>query len=285
MHYENPQIPEGINVSDEKPLKDFFILVAGISAIIITLLIAVFLAAGLLVKHIPFSVEANFFNRISHSYLEKTPIENSKAEQKTHQEIEFYLQNLAHDLAAKQQLPSEMSITVHYIADDAVNALATLGGNIVIFKGLLERMPSENALAMVMAHEIAHIKNRDPIVAAGRGVALTLAISSITGITDTYLNHWLSQIGLLTSLNFNRSQEIAADKDALTTLHAYYGHTGDADALFHILKSMHQHEPVTFLNSHPGLDERIAFIREFQKKDKEKLETTELPDVIKQLKH
>ena len=33
--YENPQIPEGINVSPTHPLKDFTLLLGGVSALIV----------------------------------------------------------------------------------------------------------------------------------------------------------------------------------------------------------------------------------------------------------
>ena len=48
-------------------------------------------------------------------------------------------------------LPKDMSITVHYSTDKTVNAMATLVGNIIIFQGLIDVLPNENALAMVMA--------------------------------------------------------------------------------------------------------------------------------------
>ena len=64
---------------------------------------------------------------------------------------------------------------MHYDASDTVNAFATLGGHVVIYRGLLEKLPNENVVAMVVAHEIAHIKHRDPVAALGRGVAITLA--------------------------------------------------------------------------------------------------------------
>ena len=74
-----------------------------------------------------------------------------------------------------------MAVTVHYDPAGTVNAFATAGGNLVFYRGLLERMPHENALAMVVAHEIAHVLHRDPLAALGGGVASTVALLVLTG--------------------------------------------------------------------------------------------------------
>lgn len=65
------------------------------------------------------------------------------------------LRALAAKLAAVMSLPPGMDVTVHYADEKAVNAMATLGGNVVFYRGLLERLDSEDAVATVLAHEIA----------------------------------------------------------------------------------------------------------------------------------
>ena len=57
------------------------------------------------------------------------------------------------------------------------NAFATLGGHIAVTSGLYRRMPSENALALVLAHEIAHVSARDPISALGGSATLALLVA------------------------------------------------------------------------------------------------------------
>ncbi|KPK67080.1 MAG: hypothetical protein AMJ84_13975 [Acidithiobacillales bacterium SM23_46] len=98
-------------------------------------------------------------------------------------EVTEYLQQLVDHLAIAQELPADMRLTVHYVDKDTINAFATVGGHIVVFRGLLEKMPNENALAMVLAHEIAHVKHRHPIQVLGRGVVVGLALSIVTGAT------------------------------------------------------------------------------------------------------
>ena len=58
---------------------------------------------------------------------------------------------------------------MHYDPGGTFNAYATAGGQLVFYRGLLEAMPHENALATVVAHEIAHVAHRDPRRLARRG--------------------------------------------------------------------------------------------------------------------
>ena len=161
MSFENPKIPEGINVSQEHPLKEFFQLGVGILLVVAAIVLVLHFLVGYLVRFLPFEYEKSMVDHLE--VLQVVPSPQQKR-----------LQSLADDLVPLMDLPDGMSITVHYSDDPTVNAFATVGGHVFMFKGLLEKMPSEDALAMVMAHEIAHVKHRHPIVALGKGVALSL---------------------------------------------------------------------------------------------------------------
>jgi predicted Zn-dependent protease len=202
--YENPQIPEGINVSPTHPLKDFALLLGGVSALIVVAVLALSFAAGYLVRFVPFEQERALASSIDADWLKQSHSADDKRR-------EQYLQALGRQLAAAMDLPAEMQITVHYSSDDTVNAMATLGGNIVVFQGLIDTVDSENALAMVLAHEIAHVRHRHPIVAMGRGFTVMLALSALSGVGDGMIQQWVGSMGMLPMLAFSREQEEAAD--------------------------------------------------------------------------
>ncbi len=272
MNYENPKIPEGINVTDEHPLKDFAAMLVGVALFIVIGLVIIFSLAGWLVKFIPFEVET----RLAQSTVVGSLVPAVETDNKT----QNYLRQLTADLVQQQNLPEEISVTVHYIENDTVNAFATLGGHIVIYQGLLEKLPNENALAMVLAHEIAHIKHRDPIIAMGRGVTLALAITSLAGfgenaVAQSLINH----INFLTAMAFSRDQEQSADDEALKTLLAYYGHVNGAEDLFKVFKQSQSFEPPEFLSSHPVNEERVDNIHLFQRANNKVGETRPLPSL------
>lgn len=203
-----------------------------------------------------------------------------KVEPSTHPEIQKNLQQLANKLAAAQGLKANMPITIHYVDNETINAFATLGGNIIFFRGILEKLPSENALAMVMSHEIAHIKHRHPVMALGRGIVIGLALSAIIGASGQGLtNEILGDTGLLTSLKFNRDQELEADETGLAAVEKIYGHTRGATGLFEMFDEISKGSQTVpqFLSSHPHNDNRIQHLRELSKRNNWKTEGPLLP--------
>jgi len=194
------------------------------------------------------------------------------------------LQTLADKLSAEMDLPEGMKIKVHYSDDDIVNAFATMAGNVFFFKGLIEKMPSENALAMVMAHEIAHIKLRHPIVASGRALTVTLALATLGGVADNAMvGSLLNSIGVTSILSFNRTQERDADQEALQALHKHYGHVAGAEALFEVLLAESAYSPPELLSTHPDSERRITRIANYASVHGLRGEPQALPDIMLEL--
>ncbi|UTW44718.1 M48 family metallopeptidase [bacterium SCSIO 12696] len=281
MEYQNPQVPEGINVSKQHPLKEFAWMLATVGAITLAVVLLLSLLAGWLVKFVPFSVEQQLASQV----IQQLP---PSASGPNHLQVETYLQQLADKLVANAPLPEGMTITVHYVDDSTVNAAATLGGHVLMYRGLLEKLPNENALAMVMAHEIAHVRHRDPMMSLGRGVVVTTALAALSGFSDTQLSGWVVGFsGNLTLLKFSRDQEHAADENGLLAVHATYGHTGGSEQLFEVLAQAHGDREAwaTFLATHPLGDERIAALVEQAQRNgwQQSGPLTPLPEFVRQL--
>jgi len=259
MKYSNPEIPEGINTSTQHPLKEFFLLTGGILGTVLAVVVVLTLLADQLAVYIPFELEMELATRVT----DEVPAAESESPQ-----IEIYLNGLADKIAAEQALPPEMQITVHYVDDDLVNAFATLGGHLFMFRGLLETLPHENAVAMVLAHEIAHIKHRHPIRSMGRGIIFGLAIGMVSStLGNAMTDQVLANTGGLTVLKFNRDQESEADQTALNSLYQLYGHVEGADALFEVLERVSgddQLQMPEFFSTHPLSENRINNIHSFQ---------------------
>lgn len=221
-------------------------------AIAIVLVVTLSWTAQYLTTWIPFSYE----EEMASGYVDKLDTGQTP--------VQPYLQVLTNGLAEKMQLPAGMHITAHYVDSDVVNAFATLGGHIIIFRGLIDLAPSENALAMVIAHEIAHIKHRDPIVALGRGVLVGSVLSVLTGMNANGMaGRVLGDTGLMTSLHFGRSQESKADQAGLEAVVRYYGHVADAGKIFEYFLAQEKQGvslPVLF-QTHPASDDRIENLR------------------------
>jgi len=254
LEYSNPEIPEGINVTKTHPLKEFFLLSAGIFGVIIAFILALSFFADKLSHYIPYSAE----KKVAFNWFTTTDADTP---------LQQYLQNLANRIAITQQLPAEMNINVHIVNQEGVNAFATLGGHVMFFQGLLEKIPNENALAMVMAHEIAHIKHRHPIRSLGRGIVLGVAASLFSAsLGNDLMGQYAGNAGLLSQLQFSREHETESDTTALTTMQALYGHVNGANDLFKLLLSEHgsTYQPELF-STHPAIGSRMARIDELQR--------------------
>lgn len=250
MNYENPHIPEGINTSKEHPLKNFSILLIGSIVLIVGLTIVLGVGGGWLAGKIPFSAE----NKIASMYSIEEDVDDENSP-----ELVQYLQNLTDKISQAQHLPNEIKITAHYINSDTVNAFATLGGHIFVFRGLLEKLPNENTLVTLLGHEIAHVKYRHPIKSLGSGILVSIAISTVTGSTNSNL---LGSAGMLSSLKFGRDMEQQSDEEAMNTLHTLYGHLNGGAELFKIFQHMREemdvNEPAELFSTHPLDEHRIA---------------------------
>jgi predicted Zn-dependent protease len=162
-------------------------------------------------------------------------------------------------------LPEDIEIHVHYVNEDTVNAMATLGGHIIIYRGLLEQLPDENTLVMLLGHEIGHIKLRHPVQALGKGVVISLVMSAVLGQSSDSVANVITDTSMLTMLSFNRDQEQASDEEGIKVLNAYYDGVKGATELFDILETAHQHEGLDtpqFLSSHPDTTNRKNHLNE-----------------------
>ena len=255
MDYSNPEIPGGINTSKQHPLKDFFLLSIGVLGGIAVCIFILSLFVEKLAVYIPFQYEQTL--------LEKTEF---KLFADPDSEAQTYLNELTAQLLPHLELPEAIKVDVNYVNEPIQNAFASLGGQIAIYQGLIDLLPNENALAMVIAHEIAHIKHRDPIVALGRGVTIGLFLSAIVGTnSNALIGNVITETGHLTILNFNRDQERHADTAALKAVAAHYGHINGADALFKKLMQLEDKGTLIvpeFLSTHPLSQARINAIHE-----------------------
>jgi predicted Zn-dependent protease len=183
-------------------------------------------------------------------------------------EVDQYLQQLANKIIPYMDLPGDVEIHLHYVNEDTVNAMATLGGHVMIYRGLLEQLPDENTLVMLLGHEIGHVKLRHPVQALGKGMIISLVMSAILGQSSDSVANVTSDTSLLTMLSFNRDQEQDSDEEGIKVLNAYYGGIQGATELFEILEQAQQEEGIEithFLSSHPDTKNRKNHLNELAK--------------------
>ena len=247
MEYSNPELPEGINTSKEHPLKEFFLLTVG-------LLTVVFIVISILIL-----IVDNFADKIPFEMEKELPI-SSFIDNLEKEKLPPYLDKVTQKVLNTFELPEDMKITFHYVNDDTVNAFATLGGHIVLYRGLIEKLKYEDELAMVIAHEIAHVKYRHPILSMSHGVVVGLVLSVVSSSSgNTGINDLMGSSSMASLMRFSRDFEYQADKDAINSLIKLYGHAEGALGLFDVFNSISGSMPsFEFLATHPLTSNRIS---------------------------
>ena len=247
MEYSNPELPEGINTSKEHPLKEFFILTVGLLAVVFIVISVLILIVDNFADKIPFEIEKDL------------PISSLLGNLDT-EKLPPYLHKVSQKVLNTYELPKDMNITFHYVNDDTVNAFATLGGHIVLYRGLLEKLKYEDELAMVIAHEIAHVKYRHPILSTSHGIIVGVVLSAVSASSgNTVINDLMGSTGMASLMRFSRDFEYQADKDAINSLIKIYGHPKGALGLFKVFEN----ESIDglsfeFLTTHPLTKNRIS---------------------------
>ena len=247
MEYSNPELPEGINTSKEHPLKEFAILTVGLLGLI-------FIMVSLLIVLVD-----NFADKIPFQLESELPI-SSIIKHENVEELPPYLEHVTQKVLKSFNLPDDMKITFHYVNSDTVNAFATLGGNIVLYRGLIEKLKYEDELAMGIAHEIAHVKYRHPIMSASHGVVVGIVLTVLSSSSgNSIVSDLMGTTGTATLMKFSRDFEYQADKDAINSITKLYGHAGGAIGLFKVFEDVYAGEvPFELFATHPLTENRIS---------------------------
>jgi predicted Zn-dependent protease len=140
---------------------------------------------------------------------------------------------------------------------DEINAFATSGGHIFVSRALINSAASEDALAAVLAHEIAHVLLRHSVKAiqadrkaqairafAASGTGALTGGTALEELTDIFDKSIADALITLIDRGYSRDQEFDADTNALALL-AAAGY--DPASLLDMLRALDRDQP-----NHPG---------------------------------
>ena len=170
---------------------------------------------------------------------------------------EAALDDLVARLAAGAESPYRF--TVRVLKSPIANAVATAGGHIVIFSGILKPMQTPQELAAVLAHEIAHGVERHPLKVLLRHMGYRLTFGHLTGNAGIGADLVSEAAQLTLERRHSRADEAAADQGAMALLHrANIDSRGAAPFLRRLAKRTDRTAVAGLLSTHPAWAERIA---------------------------
>ena len=194
-------------------------------------------------------------------------------------ELLTYIESIGGRITAKGKR-NDVDFRFHILDMPIPNALALPEGQIFVSRGVLVLVNTEDELAGILAHEIAHVEEhhadeRQGLVLATSPIRLGIDIAGwATGLIIPGLGEAISELGETTTglllAPYSREQEREADRigQSLAALAGY-----EPDGLADLLDTMANAEALdpenaheqSFFDSHPATAERIVLTREHSK--------------------
>jgi beta-barrel assembly-enhancing protease len=192
--------------------------------------------------------------------IESDPAQFPILPEQGNEELYRYIRGITNKIlnTGKVNYRDEFAWEVKIINDsETLNAFCTPGGFIYVYTGLIKFLDSEDQLAGVMGHEIAHAALRHSTRQMTQIYGIAALTSIITGRADPGL---IEQIALgLISLKFSRSHETQADEHSVIYLCATDYNAAGAAGFFEKLEG--HSNPPEFLSTHPNPGNRIQNIK------------------------
>lgn len=264
--FQPTHFDDTVNLSDEHPLKEFFVLLTKTLLIIGAIYLIIGITLEFFITRMSVEREIWLWNKlgITEQYVGRNISIKSEAQNKD--PAQQYVQRLFNKIPDEFK-PEGYSFRVLLSNESDPNAFALPGGTIVITKGLLDTLETENALVFVLGHELGHFKNRDHLRGMGFGFA-GLAISALLAGQDQGVLATLSGVFGLGELSYSRHHEQEADYTGLEALIGVYGHAGGATEFFEAIMALDNgiadYIP-TIMSTHPDSAKRVDVLKEIIK--------------------
>lgn len=145
-----------------------------------------------------------------------------------------------------------------------VNAISLPGGFIYITRGMLNFVTSDDELAFVLGHEVAHVNQRHHVDLLERYFFMGIVVSLLFG-GDATASQIANFVGFLLNRGFSRGAEYEADQVGVGLAHRARFRADAGLRFMERLRSAEGRDPSQFevlFRTHPGLSERITRVRE-----------------------
>lgn len=159
--------------------------------------------------------------------------------------------------SGKLQHKDDFSWRVRIVDNDEVlNAFCTPGGYIYVYTGIMKYLDSEDQLAGVLGHEIAHADMRH----STRQMTTMYGVDALMGALagdKAILKTIATGISSLSGLKFSRTHETEADNKSVEFLCPTDYNADGGGKFFEKMIADGQGKTIEFLSTHPNPDKRV----------------------------
>jgi beta-barrel assembly-enhancing protease len=192
------------------------------------------------------------------------------------------LQSFADGLRLSRRYPIRLTVVNSYL----VNAYALPGGNVVIYKGILEKINTPEQLVALLAHESSHINERHTLRSLLRSTANAIIISIVFGDASGISGAIAGHVETLNGLRYSRSLESDADNKGMNLM---IENKVDAKGMRQLMQMLQKEDKLpgslAFFSTHPLTKERVESANNFIRTHPKSFETRQdLQEIFKQLK-
>ncbi len=203
-------------------------------------------ASGLFARFVPLSIEQQLGKYVIDEILPNRVICETDAGRDA-------LEKLISRLAPPD---SDYEFQLEIIDSEWVNAVAFPGGKILIFRGLLEKSRSAEALSGVLAHEMQHVLQRHGTENLLSQTALSGLFKLLTGEANALTETIFQGVKMLSLLKYTRELETEADALALQLLFQAKVDPAEMLSMFLVLQKHAPSLPESF-STHPDMSSRL----------------------------
>jgi len=177
-------------------------------------------------------------------------------------EATAYVQNIMNQIINSPLIKykGQFVYKVALINTNTINAFATPGGYIYVYKGLLKYIDNEATLAAILAHEVAHAERRHSTQRMTKAYGLQVLLGVVLGNSPSTIESIAGNLFSGLSLMYNsREDEYEADEYSFKYLQSTIWYPGAGKLFFEKLDGQsNSSELEELFATHPLDDKRIA---------------------------
>ena len=168
--------------------------------------------------------------------------------------------NLVGRLLSRYALRQDLTWRFGILDSESVNAFSAPGGRVFITRGLFTVIESDDELAGVLAHEIAHIDRRHALKIIARGEFLSGVTELVADNNSSYLQYDEAVSTITENLidkGYDSQSEYDADREgrALAQVAGYA--PGGLRAVIETLRELEKNKTKPVFSTHPSAENRL----------------------------